>query len=85
MTQKVWKQIGLYNHIWNKLDFFMQENAITTEGAAIQELLLQNTRFKSVMSELEKAANEGEQWKARAQAHIIKERKKDEAVKKLVE
>jgi len=69
-VQKIWKQIGLHQVIWGKLDFFKQENALTTDGDAIKELLVQNERFKIIMNALEKKAQETEEWKQRAEQHL---------------
>ena len=68
--QKVWKQIGLQNALWMKLEAFMQDNYQTTYGDGIKELLVQNERFKAIMKALEKKAQESEEWKNRAEAHI---------------
>lgn len=68
--QKVWKQIGLYRHIWDKLEAFGTENNILTDGAIIIELIHRLERYQNIMKELEKQAHESEIWKERAEAHL---------------
>ena len=68
--QKIWKQIGLHQIFWNKLVFFKQENAITTDGDGIRELLLQHERFRNIVLELEKKAHKMQEWKDRAETNV---------------
>jgi len=63
MSQKIWKQIGLYAEAWNEIEAFQQENHLKTQGIAITEALKQLKRFKFIVDNLEKQAQEAAKLK----------------------
>jgi hypothetical protein len=68
--QKIWRQIGMHFMSWTKIDDFKRENHLKTDGEAIAEAFSQLNRFKIVMRELEKRAQESEQWRERANKRV---------------
>ena len=79
--QKVWKQIGMYNGIWSKLENFMSLEQISTYGEAIHELMTQHKRYQAIINQLEKAANESEKWRERANIRVKEEQKNAKKIK----